>query len=543
MHLSHLLLALALCASTLAGGCQGCRSNEPHTGQDAAAAPTLRLYLLSDLAGALEPCGCTKGQLGGLDHLAAYIQDQQASAPDSVVLAAGPLLHADAKLTGDQAGQARWKAEAVAASMKAIGLGAWAPGYNDWADGAEALAKLTAEAGAGMLGVGVKPLTASKLITLGGAKVGVIGVSLPSDASGAAPEGVELPNAAAVTALVEEEVARLQQQGARLLVVLAAMQRGAALRLAEAVPSIHVLLIGRPISISHANTKQPPPERIGNTLVVETANHGQGLAVLDVRLVEGADPVVLADADGVEKAAEIAELSARIRELELRLASWRKAGNVAEADLQAREAELEKMRAQRDHLDVPAAAPSGSFFRYRVQEVSEPLGKSKAVAERMRAYYARVNQHNKEAFADRTPPPAAPGQASYLGVEACVKCHGAAYEVWRKTRHADAYQSLARDQKEYNLDCVGCHVTGYQKPGGSTVTHNELLRGVQCEVCHGPGSLHAEDTKDRALIVSSPGTKICSDRCHHPPHVEGFDVKDKIGLILGRGHGGGWPPR
>jgi hypothetical protein len=257
------------------------------------------------------------------------------------------------------------------------------------------------------------------------------------------------------------------------------MQRGAALRLAEAVPSIHVVLVGKPISVSHANTQQPAPERVGNTLVVETANHGQALAVVDVRLVDGSEPVVLADADGVEKAATIAELSARARDLELRLASWRKGGHVAEADLKAREVELEGLRAEQARLETPSPAPRGSFFRYRVQEVAGSLGQSKAAAERMRAYYARVNQHNEEAYADLVPLPPATGQAAYLGVEACLGCHGAAYEVWKKTRHAGAYQTLARDHKEYNLDCVGCHVTGYQRPGGSTVTHNQALRGVQ----------------------------------------------------------------
>ena len=25
--------------------------------------------------------------------------------------------------------------------------------------------------------------------------------------------------------------------------------------------------------------------------------------------------------------------------------------------------------------------------------------------------------------------------------------------------------------------------------------------------------------------------------CHHPPHVEGFDAKEKMKLVLGKGHG------
>jgi Cytochrome c554 and c-prime len=123
-----------------------------------------------------------------------------------------------------------------------------------------------------------------------------------------------------------------------------------------------------------------------------------------------------------------------------------------------------------------------------------------------------------------------------VGVDACTDCHDDARKVWDKTTHAHAYPTLQKDFKEYNLDCVSCHVTGYDKPGGSTVTHNEKLQNVQCETCHGPGSLHVKDPGKKGLIVASPKADICVG-CHHPPHVEGFDPKEKMPLILGPGHG------
>ena len=109
--------------------------------------------------------------------------------------------------------------------------------------------------------------------------------------------------------------------------------------------------------------------------------------------------------------------------------------------------------------------------------------------------------------------------------------------MWEKTAHAKAYKTLEDDHKEFNLDCVSCHVTGYGKPGGSTVTHNDTLRNVQCETCHGPGSLHVEDPENPKLITLKPDPQTCVDQCHHPPHVEGFDAKAKMDLVLGPGHG------
>ena len=62
----------------------------------------------------------------------------------------------------------------------------------------------------------------------------------------------------------------------------------------------------------------------------------------------------------------------------------------------------------------------------------------------------------------------------------------------RGVTNADLMTDLSRELratlttqfKEFNLDCVGCHVTGYGRPGGSTVTHVEKLKDVQCEACH-----------------------------------------------------------
>jgi len=96
---------------------------------------------------------------------------------------------------------------------------------------------------------------------------------------------------------------------------------------------------------------------------------------------------------------------------------------------------------------------------------------------------------------------------------------------------------LSTQFKEFNLDCVSCHVTGYEKPGGSTVTVNEKLRSVQCEECHGPGSAHAKSPAVPGLISASPKLESCVSGCHHPPHVEGFDPQVAKQFIIGPGHG------
>lgn len=538
--LSWSALVFALLAAGGVAACQGCHTPAPADPTEAASKkPTVRLYVMSTIAGALEPCGCSKDQLGGVDHLAAYVQSQTAEAPHGLVVGAGPMLFMEPTLKPDDATQASWKAEAIALASKDIGLAAWAPGANDWAAGGDALGKYRDQAGARLLAGNIEgaPISAGTFVReVGGIKVGVVGVSDPKDRTGRYPDAVKpKPPLEAMKA----GIAELQKQGAKILIGLAALPRGEALRLADNLPELHVLVIGKATESGDGNDAQKAPALVGSTLVVETANHLQTVGVIDlfVRAGKSGDKLTFADAGGVAKAEELLSLSGRIRDLEARINGWEGDKSVKPEDVAARKADLEKLRADKAQLEAREPPTTGSFFRYSSVEVRDKLGSDKAVADRMLGYYKRVNEHNKQAFADRKPPPAPAGEASYVGIDRCTECHDEERKVWDGTGHGRAYATLQKGFKEYNLDCVSCHVTGYGKPGGSTVTFNKELQSVQCEECHGPGSLHAKAPEKKGLITVKPAPESCVSACHHPPHVEGFDAAAKMKLILGPGHG------
>jgi hypothetical protein len=531
-------LAFSLLAALGVAACQGCHGSPPPSTSPAAGGggkPTVRLYVMSTVAGALEPCGCSKDQLGGVDHVAAYLASQAAAVPDRVVVGAGPMLFLDPKVRSGDSAQDTWKAGALAGAFKEIGLTAWAPGVNDWAAGAAELTKDREASGAALLAGNMTGFEGVMVREVGGVKLGIVGVSDPRDKLGAYPEGVAKPSPA-VEAMAKG-IAEAKAKGATVLVGLAALPRGEALRIADKLPELHVLVVGKPLEAGEANDAPKAPVLVGSRLVVETANPRQTVGVVDLFVRSGGSgPIVFADAGGVARAEELLGLSSRIRELEARINSWERDHTVSGADLAARRADLDKLRAEKAAKEAVSPEVKGSFFRYTSVEVRDRLGRDPAVAAQMSGYYKRVNEHNKVAFADRVPPPPEPGQARYVGVDACTDCHDDARKVWDKTPHSTAYPTLQKDFKEYNLDCVSCHVTGYDKAGGSTVTHNDKLRNVQCETCHGPGSLHAQDPSKKGLIVASPKSDLCLG-CHHPPHVEAFDAKEKMKLILGPGHG------
>ncbi len=535
-------LGLLLCLVVLSA-CQGCRTTKdggasaPGSGVATDTPPTARLFLLSDLAGALEPCGCVKDQLGGMDHFGALVTAGDARPKGQAVVSAGPLFFLDMELGADKKAQEIQKAETIASSLKALGLVAMAPGRNDFAAGPEVLAKLRDASGAALLGANVAaeggPAFLKHIVKdVGGLKIGFVGVAAPDKAKLALEKvtsGEAIPS-------LRPAIDAAKKDGAQALVALAAVGRGEAKRIADSYPELLAVVVGSPGGAGEANTQAPPAERIGDVLVVETGNHLQTVAVLDLHVKDGGATVKFADGTGLDGIRKREELTSRIDELRTKLAIWENDGKVAKTDIEARRKDVAKLEAERDTLDKQTPSVTGSFFRYTMRDVRDKLGADGDVKTLIGAYYKKVNEANKLAFKDRVPKKPAAGEPSYAGVEACSTCHEDARAVWDKTQHAHAYATLSTQFKEFNLDCVSCHVTGYDRPGGSTVTHVDALKDVQCEVCHGPGSLHAKDPAKSKIPIASPKADSCL-ACHHPPHVHTFDATAKMPDILGPGHG------
>lgn len=137
--------------------------------------------------------------------------------------------------------------------------------------------------------------------------------------------------------------------------------------------------------------------------------------------------------------------------------------------------------------------------------------------------------------------PAAP--ASYTGAKRCKPCHLRQYVSWEKTRMAKSFELLKpgvkADEKrragldpakDYSADkeCLACHVTGYLKPGGfQSLQATPELAGVQCESCHGAGSLYLAQNQmslqnkeyKRSTVVAAglvvPKADTCTTGCHN----------------------------
>jgi hypothetical protein len=96
--------------------------------------------------------------------------------------------------------------------------------------------------------------------------------------------------------------------------------------------------------------------------------------------------------------------------------------------------------------------------------------------------------------------------ATYVGSDKCKKCHEHAYDVWSKSKHAHAFQTLVDAKRpslrQFDGECVICHVTGFEYTSGyrnDTATPN--LKDVGCESCHGPGSEHVDNKNRKPALL------------------------------------------
>jgi len=128
-------------------------------------------------------------------------------------------------------------------------------------------------------------------------------------------------------------------------------------------------------------------------------------------------------------------------------------------------------------------------------------------------------------------------QASYVGSAVCGECHEEQYEnftKYAKKSHSDhSIKIMASDLTQQEVqECYSCHTTGYGRPGGFvSFEQTPELAHAGCEVCHGPGSEHAEQG-DPALIKRKLTMDDCTS-CHNEERVGAFNFKP---LIYGGAH-------
>lgn len=498
------------------GACGSCEPDPPETPTDEAfptdaielPTPDVRLVLLTDLKGYLEPCGCTSNPLGGIDRMRRRLRELERDAP-TAFLATGDLFFGNESHAGPASAQTDlWQAETLVRILNEAGLDAATPGTLDAARQAD-LVHLSTLAEFPLLAAGWT-LNESELAGTTLTEIGDVSIRIAGYSDGQA------------------DAARPELDTNELVVLLARTSRREARELSELDADFLVL--------GGIDREDPaPPSEHHQTWMLQGGRQGQGLLVVDL---------YRPDADGAWQDlsqwtldARRGELDAQIEELEQQLARWREEGEHREADLQRQARRLEGLKASRRAAIAPTFPEGGRVFAARWEPLEHDLEGDPATRRILEALDIRINDHNQEAFADRAPPPVEEGAPHYVGSDACASCHAPAHTWWQSHPHGRAYATLEQRNKQFHLSCVGCHVTGYERPGGSTVTHllDGALRNVGCEVCHGPGSAHVESSSSDD-IARETEERLCI-ACHNEEHSDLFQYEAYRATLLVPGHG------
>ena len=476
------------------------------------------LVATAEVKGTPEPCGCTSDPLGDVARVATL-------AKGGLWLDAGSLLYNREELTAER----RPQADATAAALAHIyggarvGLGFDDLGAGTAADVARVKPPRQACNARGM------PLQAPRVETIDGVKVGVFGV--------VTPERVKPVKASEPVAAATKAVATLRKQGAQMIVALCGMDRVEARKLVRAVPGISFAVVGADVGDGMAE-----PEPIGDAWLTAPADLARYAVKLTVER-RGDGPMTLYAGEAARKR-DVEKADRRLKTLETQLAEWKKDPTADKAFVAARQKEHDELAATRKTLSTSAPPPppaTGNWFSYELVPVRHVIPRDPTIADELRALAQAIGRINVAAAKSQPAPAAEPGAATYVGMAACEKCHKPAVAFWKKTVHAEAWKTLVDVDKQYHYDCIGCHVTGWEKPGGVNLVTAEKrgLVDVQCETCHGPGSKHVAEAglDDPPTLVKKPPDRFCVDNCHTREHSDTFQLVPYLRDILGKGHG------
>jgi len=171
------------------------------------------------------------------------------------------------------------------------------------------------------------------------------------------------------------------------------------------------------------------------------------------------------------------------------------------------------------HLTLAAdASGAWQMQSHRVYSLDDSILNAKRLDE----WYAQYEQALIEDYRNREKNAKAHlVDTPYVGDKLCHLCHAAQKTHWHTTDHANAYQSLMAVNKQFDANCVTCHVVAFGKPGGFFSADSEPdLRNVGCEACHGPAKLHQERGGTSPL---KPVTAAVCHHCHDKKHSPDFE--------------------
>jgi hypothetical protein len=481
------------------------------------------LFYTAQTHGVLEPCGCTSDPLGDIARVTALVRKAEKDG-SALLVDAGDLTYPATEIVPGKQEAADLVAEFLAKEMGRLPFGGSALGGADLARGESKVQPKRLAANLSDLPF----LEVGRVHQVGGIKIGVFGLADPALAASRGWRALD------PIATAQAEAYRLRSSGAELVIVLAPIERSQA-RMVARQAAVDFVVLGKNVGQGLARAEQE-----GRAFLLVPGEEMQWVGRLDIVLREESGPrEPLRDAGSPEGAQLRAqELRRQLKQIDADLLRWEKDAEADSAFLKTKREERDRLRAEEQQLSNGSweAPRLGSYFINRLLPIRRNLPRDTHLAASMRKLDLAVGAANLRA--SQPPPAAEPGRAHYSGEASCVRCHKAAARFCRKTEHAGAWKTLRIVGKTAHHDCVSCHVTGYGEVGGSSVGFTKGLENVQCEACHGPGSIHVEKRGlEKPLAIKTRVPEAVCTHCHNEKHSDTFQYEAYLRDIVGPEHG------
>jgi hypothetical protein len=406
--------------------------------------------------------------------------------------------------------QRRIKAELILAAYHESGIDGVALSASDWGLGTQEVLELGERfdvpfLAANLVCDGKKPLPGARVLTAGGKRVGVIGITEGP------VEGCEVTDVGAAVADALKGLGKVD-----VVLALAPFVRPDQYGPLDGV-GIDLILDGRG---RHSAGK---PDRMGSSWMIGAGSRGKHVGVLDLVFREGAS--------GWSPGDPAAALRDQLQRYEERLEQTRGRAKVEiKADRRAsfqKQVEAYEGRVAKLEVEIEAAQRGGATHTISGREVAlsrdvadHPATRALVDAALDRLGPEITSSAVSTAMARRLATPKSP----FGGADLCMSCHPSQHAQWGATPHAQASQTLIREKRSQDLDCYGCHNTGVGAQGGPA-DPSEVggLRDVQCEACHGAARAHALAPATTPPTHADPPASVCVT-CHDGERDEGrFD--------------------
>lgn len=499
------------------------------------------LLYTTNVQGYVEPCGCTSEPLGGIARLAFLVEQAERNRSGQVAfLDAGNLFFdSDSNRLPIDLCQDEARLDLLLSVYKKFDIIGTLPGTYDLSRGKDFYANFLRKHE--IVNLAENKLSV-EIITKGKINLAVFGVAVP--------EGSEL--VVAREQIIKEALRVKSTTNVQIVVAVVQSSLLSINALFNNLSEVDVVIWGNDI-----NEKPRSPSSIGvnGPLLVAAGKQGQYLGVLEFTNIFSQKNGRFILNDVKEKLEKRYSLLTSRRAALMQQLNDEKNSNANFLQLQ-----LAKIQDQIKALDLEIAKPKpveGAQIIVQNIALQRDIAVSPTVEKQLRAYEQKIPELVLACETNVECEKPLAGVATFVGVKTCKQCHEAAVNVWeealvnvhskdsagnlinRVSGHAVAWSTLEKVHKDKDRSCIGCHSVGFMQPGGyCKVSEMENLANVQCESCHGPGSLHAVNG-DSTLIKRHVPENVCRS-CHHVPHIESsesFVYKEKLKLILGEGHG------